>query len=458
MTREEFTRLYKGPLADVLRFVAEHIKGRVSVASARDAIQQMREAGKGKGRSDVGKSSYDRAQAAAVRLSGARSSLESVQEALNDRQQSIADLQRKADKVQATLEDKRLDLLLLSVLEKKETLRGERFAQIAVLLARLREEVVAQNKTSQTHESSMPELSPPLWTPINAENTRDVLAMLHAHHVSLARLASRPDPGQKKSGENALQAAVASVMGLPEDDSKVVAACEKCLRLARIRAADNLRYRPPLDSSTPLSNVGLDTVLQRVMAKEQALQRLSDSSIAFGLSSAHSLQSMLNFSSVTVPELRASLKEQEAAAHGYVDVLRLSIANRERASERQDQSSAQDTLPWLNASKSWDRVLADVQNDLEQAHTKETFLRAVLPRGTDDSGADGDDTARETGALIDAYRNRQAKVDERITKLLTRKLEKAHVGDVLVKNIERLVAEVSVLGSLSSSSMLASSM
>jgi len=125
-------------------------------------------------------------------------------------------------------------------------------------------------------------------------------------------------------------------------------------------------------------------------------------------------------------------------AEGYIDVLRLSTTQR-----ADSEVTRKDADGLSGQGKSWHQTLLEVQGALQQAHEKETFLRhAVISQPRVRSDID---------EMIAAHTTAQAEVDDRVTKLLSRKLEKARAGDVLEADITRLAREVAIVSALSGS-------
>ncbi|KAL6303357.1 hypothetical protein BKA93DRAFT_339393 [Sparassis latifolia] len=429
---QEFGRLCRGPLADALLFAAEHVKGRSETASARVAIQSMRETGKNK-HVDTAESSYLRAT-------------------FNDFSKSMAKLENEAYHLQQALENKRMTIFLLEILKRKENMRSARFAELSRLLEDLRENAPPKSGfeklDAESNDSPPYKPSPSFSLGTRVGHTRDILAALQAHHVQLSRFSKySANSASTGTAETRLLKTVASAMKLPEDNVQVIAGYTKCLKLARIRARENLQYQSPLDpkSTSEADDVNLDAVLKRIIHKENNVQHLSDSAVALQWSCGRAVQSISAFVETTIRELRESLREEASATEGYVDALRLSIVNRAETS-RMTYGSADTGSPFQHEGKAWHRTLEEVQTATEQTYAKEQFLRRATL--LDSSNAH----QHEHRELIATHMELQAKADERIGNLLARKLEKARVGDVLTRDVEQLATEVKIVASLVSPS------
>ncbi|GLB41027.1 hypothetical protein LshimejAT787_0902420 [Lyophyllum shimeji] len=134
---DDFKRLYKGPFADVLLFMSEHVKGRKGVARDRHLIQRIREARDRPHlrRPDDVQSPVDRATAA---MAAARRAEEVLRTQLGERQAALAQSQSKILELKETLADKRQVALLLRVLEERERVRVRRFQEMTKIMDNLR--------------------------------------------------------------------------------------------------------------------------------------------------------------------------------------------------------------------------------------------------------------------------------------------------------------------------------
>ncbi|GBE86846.1 hypothetical protein SCP_1000880 [Sparassis crispa] len=448
---QEFGRLCRGPLADALLFAAEHVKGRSETASARVAIQSMRETGKNK-HVDTAESSYLRARHANARTVCAKNDYESMQATLNDFSKSVAKLENEVYHLQKALENKRMTIFLLKILKRKENMHSARFAELIRLLEDLRENAPPKSGfeklDAESNDSPPYKPSPSFSLGTRVEPTRDVLAALRAHHVQLSRFSKySANSASTGTAETRLLKTLASAMKLPEDNVQVIAGYTKCLKLAKIRARENLQYQSPLDpkSTSEADDINLDAVLKRVIHKENNVQHLSDSAVALQWSCGRAVQSISAFVETTIPELRESLREEASVTEGYVDALRLSVVNRAETSTM-TYGSADTGSPYQHEGKAWHRTLEEVQTAIEETYAREQFLRRATL--LDSSNAH----QHEHRELIATHMELQAKADERIGNLLARKLEKARVGDVLTRDVEQLATEVKIVASLVSPS------
>ncbi|KAH9831662.1 uncharacterized protein C8Q71DRAFT_781882 [Rhodofomes roseus] len=443
ISADEMRRLCKGPLADALLFMAEHLKGRAEVNLARQAIQQAREAGPSNRGSDGQQTEFIKVKHATARLNGANNDFKEAEAQLNIRLESILKSQREIDRLQVALDNKRKVLLLLQILERKETLRSSRFKEVDRLMdqhradaSKLIDEACIPAKATSEVKQKWPTMH------IRAEYTQDVLAALQAYHIRLAR--SSASSGNHRHGaeaqRNASEARLRAALEGHCDEDII----EECQRVAQNRAVQNNRYKSPLPPSQPSDMIDgtlLDDMHARISEKEEKLQRLLHQIAHLESECTRSCQSLSAFDELTEPELLRSLQEEVRALEGYVDVFRGSIM----------QADAQVPHEHLMAEgKSWRQTLQDVRADIERTHSTDSFLRSTTL--LDPSALHDLRQAAKVEESIATYQANQAQVNNRNSTLLARKLEKAKIGDELGRQIETLIAEKDIVAAMSGSS------
>ncbi|TFY56101.1 hypothetical protein EVJ58_g7846 [Rhodofomes roseus] len=461
VSADEMRRLCKGPLADALLFMAEHLRGRAEVNLARQAIQQAREAGPSNRGSDGQQTEFIKVKHATARLNGANNDFKEAETQLNSRLESILKSQREVDRLQVALDNKRKVLLLLQILDRKETLRSSRFKEVDRLMDQHRRVEARQLSCflsvmysvfivtfSQIDEACIPAKATSevkqKWPTkhIRAEYTQDVLAALQAYHIRLAR--SSASSGNHRHGaeaqRNASEARLRAALEGHCDEDII----EECQEVAQNRAVQNNRYKSPLPPSQPSDMIDgtlMDGMHARILSA---------------------------FDELTEPELLRSLQEEVRALEGYVDVFRGSIM----------QADAQVPHEHLmDEGKSWRQTLQDVRADIERTHSTDSFLRfttlldssalhdlrqaAKVEESIGESqsmpsirGGPNIFANTHTGSahLSATYQANQAQVNNRNSTLLARKLEKAKIGDELGRQIETLIAEKDIVAAMSGSS------
>ncbi|KAI0651040.1 hypothetical protein C8Q79DRAFT_931142 [Trametes meyenii] len=438
VTREDMNRLYKGRMAGVLDFTAAHLVGRTEAASTRAAIQAHRENTRATqaGLKEDADPLETEMRRASARMQNARVAFERAEEARAKHVSAVEELETEAEELQGQLEDKQLTELLLSILERKERIRQERFEQILHLLEALREKVGRAGTLAPSApiiQSPSPP-SPPKH--IRAEHTRDTITALQAHSLRISRLSDKAQdgklPARTKEAEEKLLDAVARSMGLSLDHPEVVSAYKQHIAIAKARARENLEYRSPLPADE--SSEDLSEISERIVQKECTLQSLANRSGALTLACVSALQEDAAFIQEAVPQLRDALQKEAAATQGYVGTLRLSVVNRPREAPRQYGKS-------LSDGRSFEKTLADIEHTFSEARSTEAFLASAHTLLSPDPT-----TTEVYSALAASYTREEEVHSARVQKLLARKAAKADAGRVLVNDIERLVAEVDVVG------------
>lgn len=441
ISHDDTDRLCKGPLADALRFMAEHMKGRSNVEAQRVAIDQMRQSSRLRAQLSHD-SVFIETKSATSRLTSAQQEHLTIKVELEDRMRSLSESQREVDRLQATAQTKRLAINLLESLNEKESKRMARIRAATTLIERLESNTPSHN-AHDTLVVDLPQVSP---ISTRVDSTKDVLAALHSYHIRSARFGSTPRKTRRDAECNEansrerLRTAIVSATGRSEDDPRVVELFERFSQAAQRRAASYLRYRSPLPLNPErITSEGLDAVSRRLAEKEALLQRLSDQSLELVHSCAGLIQHVSIFNDITSPELCECLRKESSEAEGYVDALRLSITGYADGNVQ----DLQDGSVVLRRGKAWQQSLVDVRTNMVEAHEKELLVQnAVIFAPAQHPNS---------GKLLESYFKSARDTEEQLTTMLARKLEKSHTGDTLQKEIERLVKEVGIVGVLSGS-------
>ncbi|KAI0722306.1 hypothetical protein C8T65DRAFT_565055, partial [Cerioporus squamosus] len=419
----DFARLYKGKLAEVIDLVAHSVVGRGEATAARAMIQQQRDSStrmKPQSHQETDPL-YNDSKRSEARSKSARILVESEQKTRAAEQSQKHDLQ-------LSLEDKRLTSLLLSILERKEKIRKERFAEIAKLIEDLRYVVCNILSTSTQPESLS--LKATMKPPRRTEYTNDVLAALQAHSLRVSHIAAsangQPSPSRVQEAERRLLQAVALSKGVTVDVAEV--SYQELLTLGRNQALQRVRYKSPIPAEREMEDI--EEITQRISEKEAELQRLADHSAALTLACAQSLQVVSHFVKEATPALRDSLQEEAGTAQGHTDTLRLSVVNRLRAPAGCPPGES------LSGGQTLPATISNLERTVKRAQATEAFTRDVNRLISPDPAK-----VEEHAALIESHNAEEAEVSGRITRLLERKAKKAAVGQTLVQDIERLVAE-----------------
>ncbi|KAJ7705422.1 hypothetical protein B0H17DRAFT_1326225 [Mycena rosella] len=444
ITLEDYTRIYKGPLADALQFLAEHVVGRQAAANARASLflAQEERAKSNLKQPDTTRSSGDKAVA---RLSSAKKSSTLYTSQLGDAEAKAHATRAQADGLQKKLDEKRRLLLLLQVLEAKQSLRTKRIEEMTRMIEDLRRENCQCWPVSEmgnrrppmpslvsTHFQITPFQNPPEMKPTEAlssrvSNTRDAVAGLHNYTIRLSRFLKSPAPGE---GTFRLQRAIARRLGPGHPET--AQALDQCILYARTLADQKLQ--PNLQTQS--ANIReLEAKTHSNQEKAQKLQKLADLSTALRLLCEHHVSSIADFTENASHPLRRSLQEESRLSKDHVDISRAAIASDNRLAKLSENPLSFLTLVTqacrMQGSVGARAILAEVERIIRHAHRRASLLdagRLPRPAGVDPS-------------LIDEYRSTTDAAHDRATKLLTRKAEKAVMGRSLASDVEALLRE-----------------
>ncbi|TFK79706.1 hypothetical protein K466DRAFT_605937 [Polyporus arcularius HHB13444] len=335
ISESDFARLYKGELAEIIDLLAHSVVGRSATNSARGMIQLKRDSSTHT--TPLSHQDTDPLYSAAIRadsqLKNARILVENEKKTRTDYSHKVRDLEHEQYKLRASLQDKRVTSLLLAILERKEKIRQERFAEVAKLLESLRQKSKTTNKVAIKSE---PLSLKATLRPVRTDYTKDVLSALQAHSLRVGRLSAQANlNGQSSSSrveeaEQRLLQAVTRPKGSDVNDADVSSTYQQLLASARNQALHRVRYRSPIPADREIEDIG--EVAQRISDKEEELQRLADQSAALTLACAQALQVVSHFTKEATPALRVTLQDEADAAQRHVDTLRLSVVNRPRSS------------------------------------------------------------------------------------------------------------------------------
>ncbi|TFK48155.1 hypothetical protein OE88DRAFT_1810473 [Heliocybe sulcata] len=178
--------------------------------------------------------------------------------------------------------------------------------------------------------------------------------------------------------------------------------------------------------------------------KREKLQQLSDMTVALAHLSQQHLANISTFVNVTSKGLRASLDNEAKAVKGHVDVLQWDISARDNDSPADDAFRAELCgLLGLARHTTTEKIMKTVEKLVSEGQRRAVFLeRTGLP---DPASL----RTEEEAVLLSKHKKSEQKMEEQLSKLLTRKVEKAKKADVLVKDVERTARELNTIVSLS---------
>ncbi|KAJ7472322.1 hypothetical protein B0H11DRAFT_1350846 [Mycena galericulata] len=427
VTLEEFTRLYQGPLADALGFLGEHIVGRQGAATARNKLFLLQEE---RSKSNLKQPDTTRSDAekAVARLSSAKKSSEVYGSQLDDRQDKYHTTLAQADSLQNKLAHKRKLLLLLQVLEAKQTLRLKRIESMTKVIDDLRK-AVKSSSLKPRHKNSLKShaQSPPSFTDTSSadflriSNVKDSMAGLHSCTVQVSRILKSPS-----SGNVLLRLREAIARSDPADATGLM---DRCTSFAHAMA--HQKIFPPLHRrSVDISD--LEAIMQSNKEKDRKLQRLIDRSTALRLLCDHHVASISDFTEISSHTLQRSLQKESKLLQGHVDISRLSIVA-ERFSEPAEESFLilVTQVCQMHGNVRVRAILDEVERIIKLSYRRFNLVapdRLPQPLVVHRN-------------LIDTFRSDTQAAHDRATKLLSRKAEKAVMGRSLANDVETLLRE-----------------
>ncbi|KAI0772395.1 hypothetical protein BD413DRAFT_41896 [Trametes elegans] len=436
ISHEELERLYQGRMAEVLDFVAANVVGRKKAAAARHSIQSQRVE---QIRADQHVDPlYARVQRAEARLRNARVALEASEQAHRAQLQNVARHEREEAALQAGLDNQQKTVLILSILERKEEVRRQRFQEISRLLHELRDKAHEAYKAFEQGQVLPDAEIDTTGKPVRTEHTRDTLAALQAHGLTLSRLSALAKEAglaaRTQEAESRIRDAVARIAAAGPDDLEVDALYDRYLAGAKSRARASVQYRSPLPTSD--QQIEISEVVKRIAEKEEQMQQAGDRSAALILACARAVKVTSEFSQGAAPQLNSELQTEATQSRGYVDALRLSVISRDGPSDKKPESQGMS----LSHGRSFERTLTDIEHAFSDARDTEAFLEAAGLLLTPDHEA-----VQHHAAIADMYAKEEDGLSGRLCKLLERKGKKADAGHVLIQDIERLIAEVGII-------------
>ncbi|KAF8201162.1 hypothetical protein K438DRAFT_1965684 [Mycena galopus ATCC 62051] len=416
LTLDEYTRLFNGPLADVLTFLSEHLVGRHAAASARTTLFLAQES-QTKSQLKQPATTRSRADKATARLAAAKTSsvvyatqLEELQEKTQASTARLATLQRQLD-------TKRRILLLLKVLEAKHTLKTQRIETLRRKIDELKhtppQPLPVPNPLPQTHvDLTLPRIS----------YTRDRLADLH--RLTLPAPARNPtDPSMR------LRHTVARILSTDPSHPDTKRVVDRCLAFTRrIPEHKNTKRKPTARS--------LDTKSQSNKEKAGELQSLVERCTALRIVCEENLAEISTHTATSLPELRGSLTAKSQAAKGHVELLRalvLAIApHKPESSKAESFASRVKHACGMPESASTRAVLEEVERVVRKVHRRQHLLH---------TGANALVAPPASSIDIAAHLTTTKTAHARGVELLSRKAAKVDAGQARASEVEGVIGD-----------------
>ncbi|KAG6888085.1 hypothetical protein C0995_010788 [Termitomyces sp. Mi166 len=319
-----------------------------------------------------------------------------LNEQLQKRQADLEQAQLHVEDLKQILQKKRRTALLLSVLEGRERVTSLPPSQTGTCCF-LRFATDNQHRNIPIETPSMIEHSD-LVSSVNVirwqnfSYTREVTTNLHAYHTRLCRIKeTEHEPSSLLTSRLRLRLSKKVQANYLED------ALERCCKIARVKAQRKMGYHDTVLSTLPcITNEDLSNKERINGLRRQDLQKLSDKAIALGFLCEHLIASISLFLEQTSHILRSSILE--------------------------------DTPNEPNV------VMVAVEGLLQRVKERSSYLATVDALHTPTQ-------TPEEEALISIYYENGESAEKRAQALLTRKVEKAVVGESLVEDINTLMKE-----------------
>ncbi|KAJ7217400.1 hypothetical protein B0H12DRAFT_1153789 [Mycena haematopus] len=418
LTLEEYTRLFNGPLADVLTFLSEHLVGRHAAASARTTLFLAQEA-QAKSQLKQPATTRSHADKTAARLAAAKTSSVVYATQLELQEKTRAASARLAAQ-QRQLGAKCRILLLLKVLEAKHALTTQR---IESLTRKINEHTPPQALAVPTpHLKTKAYLTPP-----RISHTRDRLADLHRLMLPAPVLHPPADPRER------LRSAIARILSTDPGHPDTKRAVESCLAFARRHAGSILNQQ---DEGTPDALL-LYTKSQYNKEKVLKLQSLVERCAALRLACEQNLAEISNDATTSLPELRLSLQTESKAAKGHVDllcalVLATQVSKPTKAEKSESFASRVKFACGMLDSVTTRAVLEEVGRIVRKTHRRQSLLHA---------GASALAAPPPASVDLDAHLRTTEAAHARGIELLTRKAAKAEAGQARADEVEKVIGD-----------------
>ncbi|KAG7440464.1 uncharacterized protein BT62DRAFT_584596 [Guyanagaster necrorhizus] len=341
--------------------------------------------------------------------------------------------EQKIKIMRSQLHNNRNAAFFLTVLEKKESMRRKRIAEITALLRRLKE-VLEQRQFSQL---SVPPVPPEVHvnqTPTRRmTHSRDAITNIEAYYVALSRVAL--SVGFRKNEDYLPRLKIVMQRHLSSRDAQIDATIANVVQWARKCSHEKAKYRTILQNIDVVSDVDLDRMESYVQNCEGMLQGLCQHSSSLLFAVNPHIKYMDAFQNSAIHVLRESLGDK-AYPKGYLDDQRRSLVEQvpsDSVTDR-DKSLAQNAKQILKASQAVNvpKLLQDLESlilSIDKRKRISALIRS-LPESTESHEEQ-----------LSQHRTDSQKIEDGAAKFLQRKLDKASMGAGLVKDIEALLDE-----------------
>ncbi|KAJ7621224.1 hypothetical protein FB45DRAFT_1092809 [Roridomyces roridus] len=379
VTLDEFTQIYKSPLAEILDFLGEHLVGRRGAATARSQILSFQAT------SNLKQPRTD-ADRAVARLGSTSKACAVYGRELDERLTKSEVTQAKLDRLGRELARKKRLLLLLGVIEAKERVRIGRVEELGRRIAS--EETPVRGVALEPRRVKQLVLPAP-----RVSNVKDCLAILHS-------LSTR-------SPEDEATRRLRAVVTRRFDDAHVERIMNQCISFARRKSSPR---RDSLEAQMR-SNEEKSRELQTLVDLSVMLQRLCEAYVA----------SRREFVQCISPALGQSLREEARSARGHVDILRVAIVTPGTETTEESFSILVARACRMHGNVTVRSILDEVEHVLKRSHRRYNLT------------AHGQRLLQPVAVSKNSDRS---SAHERSTAVLLRKADKAVKGRLLADEVE----------------------
>ncbi|KAL4244507.1 hypothetical protein ABKN59_010139 [Abortiporus biennis] len=434
VTHTEYKLLHEGEIGEAIDFFATHGKGREEATSTRRLISEFYETSDAR---DIQHTTFNKMHKAILRAEGSVNAMNDSQKEISGIRTKLLSFETEIECLRREVKHKEMTKLLLHVLNKKEDIRRQRLVEISKLCENKRRcqkvDQLYAARSGLLVSVKVGERSP---TPISSEHTHDMLATLQAYHRKMQRLEISAEDPTVTSG---LKSLIAEKLAHTADsDPQVDMTLDKLKRIARLRAARTIKFKPPTVHPSG-ETAHFNSVTNRMKNKETGTQQISDELLSLFSSCSKALDGLAVFEESSIPLLHESLEQEKKAVQSYMDALNSSIQKRPSSTHGLESDSRRMPGYMRCDIENLKEVVQDLERQVCSNHEKLSFLQSsqLSPSVL---------YSEQNGDVLDLFASNTAKVESEIKKLLTRKVEKGtKLADVLISDTDRLLQEIELV-------------
>ncbi|KAJ7596064.1 hypothetical protein C8J56DRAFT_884193 [Mycena floridula] len=393
---DDFSRLCTGPLGEAIFFLGSHVKGRNAVVTGRNQIHGQIQAQSSSRSGDTKiirfatrtrnetSFAYVEKDKAVSRLASAQTSYDVFKRDLDVKQALLEEKEVQLRALQNNLNEKRAVALLLTTLEQEEKPRLRRIEATGGMIWKFRANV-------------------------QREITENAL---HAHHITLARVV-KVNNTQIRESFDLLRKAIMRHLVDPTD---LEAQLCRFIDAADRNARRELQYKPGRAGPTTLE---LDAAMHHINLAQNP--------------SKGAKRQIIKVSTAD----RASFWEKSSSIKSYLDVARCRLLERKAGAVEDAFVTQIRTALEVRGNIGQAEILRRVDTFLRKAHQQDLLLSTTSLLSAQSS------ISAPVADLLETTNRKTAETEDAATNLLQRKIQKAELGNGLVKDVECLLKESS---------------